>query len=130
MISVMDQETKEALSLCLTLPPAERKALAQELLRSVEGLPSRVSEVGEAVPAYGNPLSGPAAGRVAFTLEYWQDESWYVGRLREVPGVFSQGGTLTELEDNIRDAYGLIASEAEDAPAGTPTWRKSFEVDA
>ena len=40
-----------------------------------------------------------------FTLEYQQDNGWYVGRLKEVPGVFSQGETLTELEDNIRDAY-------------------------
>ncbi|MEA3323608.1 MAG: hypothetical protein U9Q37_00470 [Euryarchaeota archaeon] len=24
-----------------------------------------------------------------FTLEYWIAERWYVGRLREVPGVFS-----------------------------------------
>ena len=30
----------------------------------------------------------------AFTLEYWQDDGWYVGKLREVPGVFSQGETL------------------------------------
>jgi predicted RNase H-like HicB family nuclease len=43
----------------------------------------------------------------AFTLEYWQDEGWYVGRLREVPGVFSQGATLAELEENVRDAYRL-----------------------
>ena len=43
------------------------------------------------------------------TLEYWQDEGWYVGRLREVPGVFSQGETLEELEENIRDAYLLLS---------------------
>ena len=24
-----------------------------------------------------------------FTLEYWQDGGWYVGRLKEVPGVFT-----------------------------------------
>ena len=30
----------------------------------------------------------------AFTLEYWQDDGWYVGKFREVPGVFSQGETL------------------------------------
>ena len=40
-----------------------------------------------------------------FTLEYWRDEGWHVGRLREVPGVFSQGETLEALEANIRDAY-------------------------
>jgi predicted RNase H-like HicB family nuclease len=43
-----------------------------------------------------------------FTLEYWIDDEWYVGRLKEVPGVFSQGETLEELEENIRDAYELM----------------------
>jgi len=33
------------------------------------------------------------------------DEIWYVGRLREVPEVFSQGESLEELEENIRDVY-------------------------
>jgi len=46
-----------------------------------------------------------------FTLEYWIDEGWYVGRLKEVPGVFSQGETLEELEENIRDAYKLMTEE-------------------
>lgn len=46
-----------------------------------------------------------------FTLEYWQDDGWYVGRLKEAPGVFSQGETLEELEANVRDAYQLAASE-------------------
>jgi predicted RNase H-like HicB family nuclease len=48
-----------------------------------------------------------------FTLEYWQDEGWYVGRIREVPGVFSQGETLDDLEVNIRDAYDLVREDAE-----------------
>jgi len=39
------------------------------------------------------------------------DEGWYVGRLKEVPGVFSQGESLEELEENIRDAYRLMAEE-------------------
>lgn len=43
-----------------------------------------------------------------FTLEYWIDEGWYVGRIKEVPGVFSQGASLQELEENIRDAYQLM----------------------
>lgn len=46
-----------------------------------------------------------------FTLEYWIDEGWYVGRLREVPGVFSQGKSLRELEENIRDAYQMMLEE-------------------
>lgn len=50
-----------------------------------------------------------------FTLEYWKDDGWYVGRLKQVPGVFSQGETLEELEDNIREAYALMR-ETEAAP--------------
>jgi predicted RNase H-like HicB family nuclease len=26
------------------------------------------------------------------TPEYWTDNDWWVGRLKEIPGVFSQGG--------------------------------------
>jgi len=47
-----------------------------------------------------------------FTLEYWIDDNWYVGRLREVPGVFSQGETIEELKENIQDAYRLIMEDA------------------
>lgn len=46
-----------------------------------------------------------------FTLEYWLDDNWYVGKLKEVPGVFSQGETLAELEENIRDAYHMVMAE-------------------
>lgn len=48
-----------------------------------------------------------------FTLEYWIVEGWYVGRLKEVPGVFSQGETLEELEKNIKEAYHLMMAEEE-----------------
>jgi len=48
-----------------------------------------------------------------FTLEYWTDDNWYVGRLKEVPGVFSQGETIEELKENIQDAYRLIVEDAE-----------------
>ncbi len=51
-----------------------------------------------------------------YMLEYWQDAGWYVGRLKEVPGVFSQGETLVELEDNIRDAWKMVMDEVEPAP--------------
>lgn len=46
-----------------------------------------------------------------FTLEYWIDDSWYVGKLREIPLVFSQGESLEELEENIKDAYQLMLEE-------------------
>jgi predicted RNase H-like HicB family nuclease len=46
-----------------------------------------------------------------FTLEYWLDGDMYVGKLREVPGVFSQGRTLEELKENIVDAYQMMLRE-------------------
>ena len=49
--------------------------------------------------------------KTTFILEYWVDDGWYVGRLREVPGVFSQGKSLEELEENVRDAYQLMRKE-------------------
>ena len=64
-----------------------------------------------------------------FTLEYWIDDGWYVGRLKEAPGVFSQGETLEELETNIREAYELMFSDdaAGLIPPGTES--KSIEVE-
>ena len=46
-----------------------------------------------------------------FTLEYWIDDDWYVGKLKEVPGVFRQGETLEELEENTKDAFSIMLSE-------------------
>jgi predicted RNase H-like HicB family nuclease len=47
----------------------------------------------------------------SFTLEYCLDDGWCVGRLKEVPGVVSQGETISELEENIRDAYQLVTED-------------------
>jgi predicted RNase H-like HicB family nuclease len=65
--------------------------------------------------------------RRAFTLEYWIDDDWYIGRLREVPGVFSQGESLPELEENIRDAYQLLMDEP--ASGQHETLVKEIEVE-
>ena len=57
-----------------------------------------------------------------FNLEYWEDEGWFVGRIIEVPGVFSQGESLEELKENINDAYKL-ALESESTEVLIPTER-------
>lgn len=49
--------------------------------------------------------------RNRFTLEYWQDGGFIVGRLLEVPGVFSQGETMEELRENIQDAYDMMVNQ-------------------
>ena len=51
-----------------------------------------------------------------FTLDFWIDDGWYVGKLREVPGVFSQGANLEELKINIKDAYDLMMAETIQTP--------------
>ena len=51
-----------------------------------------------------------------FTLDFWVDDGWYVGKLREVPGVFSQGKTRKELKINIKDAYDLMMRETMQVP--------------
>lgn len=62
-----------------------------------------------------------------FSLEYWIDDNWYVGRLKEVPGVFSQGESLQELEENIREAYHLMLEE-EEVPHHMDAKIKEIEV--
>jgi predicted RNase H-like HicB family nuclease len=60
-------------------------------------------------------------------MEYWQDGRWYVGRLTEVPGVFSQGETLEKLEENIRDAYRMMLEA--DGDSRTDARRTEITVD-
>ena len=63
-----------------------------------------------------------------FTLEYWMDDGWYVGRLKEVPGVFSQGETLEELEENVQDAYHLMMEDEEEAVSRIGVQSKELAV--
>ena len=63
-----------------------------------------------------------------FSLEYWIDDGWYVGRLKEIPGIFSQGETLEEMEENIRDAYTMMIGE-EDSPRHSGSQTKDISVD-
>lgn len=63
-----------------------------------------------------------------FSLEYWKDDGWYVGRLRGVPGIFSQGKTLKELEANIRDAYRMMMEDEEEAPIGAHVKELALEI--
>ncbi len=41
-----------------------------------------------------------------FTMIYWQSEKFSLGKLKEYPEIMTQGETLQELEENIRDALG------------------------
>lgn len=64
-----------------------------------------------------------------FTLEYWMEDEWFIGRLKEVPGVFSQGESLEELKENIVDAYRLMLNaDREQAHAGSKTLEFGVEL--
>jgi predicted RNase H-like HicB family nuclease len=64
-----------------------------------------------------------------YTLEYWIDDGWYVGRVREIPGIFSQGENLEELEENIKDAYSfMMAEEKTDLKVNVKTRDIALEI--
>jgi predicted RNase H-like HicB family nuclease len=68
------------------------------------------------------------AMRHKFTLEYWRDGNWYVGRLVEVPGVFSQGESLDELRKNIQEVYELMITQ-DRPPAPAAAQRQALELE-
>jgi predicted RNase H-like HicB family nuclease len=42
------------------------------------------------------------------TLIYWKGEKYYLGKILEHPEIMTQGETLEELMENIKDAYYLM----------------------
>ncbi len=42
-------------------------------------------------------------------MVYWKGNKFWVGKLLEHPEIMSQGRTLAELEENLKDAYMLMA---------------------
>ena len=48
---------------------------------------------------------------MSLKMVYWQDEDMYVGRLLEYPNVATQGETLAELEENMREAFEMVVLE-------------------
>ena len=42
---------------------------------------------------------------------YWKGENFWVGKLLEHPEIMTQGKTLEELEENMKDAYILMTMD-------------------
>ncbi|MEI6261153.1 MAG: type II toxin-antitoxin system HicB family antitoxin [Deltaproteobacteria bacterium] len=42
------------------------------------------------------------------TMIYWKSEKFWLGKLLEHPEIMSQGETIQELEENLKDAYHLM----------------------
>lgn len=45
------------------------------------------------------------------TLIYWKNEKFWLGKLLEHPEIMTQGESLDELMENIRDAFHLMVME-------------------
>ncbi|MBI5229845.1 MAG: type II toxin-antitoxin system HicB family antitoxin [Candidatus Magasanikbacteria bacterium] len=46
--------------------------------------------------------------RKQFTAVYQKRGKWYLGWVEEIPGVNTQGRTLKEVKENLREALSLI----------------------
>jgi predicted RNase H-like HicB family nuclease len=44
-------------------------------------------------------------------MVYWKSETFWLGKLLEYPEIMTQGQTLEELEENLKDAYKLLVME-------------------
>ncbi len=42
---------------------------------------------------------------------YWKGDQFWLGKLLEHPEIMTQGETLEELEENLRDAYQMMVME-------------------
>ena len=45
------------------------------------------------------------------TMIYWKGEKFWLGKLLEHPEIMTQGETIEELEENLKDAYLLMAMD-------------------
>jgi predicted RNase H-like HicB family nuclease len=52
---------------------------------------------------------------ITLTMVYWKGEQFWLGKVLEHPEVMTQGETVEELEENLRDAYRLLILD--DVPA-------------
>ena len=44
-------------------------------------------------------------------MVYWKGDKFWVGKLLEYPDIMTQGKTLKELEENMKEAYMLMTME-------------------
>ena len=45
------------------------------------------------------------------TLVYWKSDKFWLGKLLEHPEIMTQGETLEELEENVKDAFLMMAMD-------------------
>ncbi len=45
------------------------------------------------------------------TMLYWKGPQFWVGKLLDHPEIMTQGETMEELEENLKDAYRMMVME-------------------
>ena len=56
-------------------------------------------------------ISGGILMKTRMTMIYWRGEKFWFGKILEHPEIMTQGETIEELEENIKDAYLLMAMD-------------------
>src|SRR5262245_42236313 len=69
----------------------------------------------EGANASGSCEEGKDKSMPTVSIVYWKGEQFWLGKILEHPEIMSQGESLEELEENLRDAYRLLVLE--DVPA-------------
>ena len=49
--------------------------------------------------------------KTEMNMIYWKTGKFWLGKLKEHPEIMTQGRTLKELEENIRDAYVMMVMD-------------------
>jgi predicted RNase H-like HicB family nuclease len=49
--------------------------------------------------------------KTKLNMIYWKGKKYWIGKLLERPDIMTQGETLTELEENMKEAYILMTME-------------------
>lgn len=60
-------------------------------------------------------MQGSGMMETKLKMIYWKSGKFWVGKLLDHPEIMTQGETLEELEENMKDAYILMTME--DVPA-------------
>lgn len=64
--------------------------------------------------------------KTQLTMVYWKSDKFWLGKILEYPEIMTQGETLEELEENIKDAYLLMTMD--DVPDGYQMKTISCEI--
>ena len=49
--------------------------------------------------------------KTKMTMIYWKEDKFWLGKLLEHPEIMTQGETLEELEENLKDAYLMMVMD-------------------